>query len=251
MAFTNVQEQNQPKKPQREEWMLLPPTSGLLASMTDPLRKRPSTFSRNNQDVDPDSTVWTETPQEKLQRLADEQAGIKRKKGGKAEEDSEDRARKRIRDDEIRRGVEKHNASVTMLKVFAKRADGQKDTRGKTLLEQHAERDKKGEEPKAIWDHARDMGVTGRLLSEQERGEKIRYVGWFSLQLLAPRSSCGAVLCYAVDAQGRALTIARRRTSTTDSATRSAEHTTCKMHRARTIKSTRETLQKPHFFRLD
>jgi hypothetical protein len=92
--------------------MLLPPTSGLLASMTDPLRKRPSTFSRNNNDVDTDSTVWTETPQEKLQRLADEQAGIKRKKGGKVEDDSEERARKRMRDEEIRRGVEKHNVGL-------------------------------------------------------------------------------------------------------------------------------------------
>lgn len=55
-------------------------------------------------------------------------------------------------------------------------ADGQKDTRGKTLLEQHAARDKKDEEPKAIWDHARDMGVTGRLLSERERSDKIASV---------------------------------------------------------------------------
>jgi len=103
--------------------MLLPPTSGLLASMTDPLRKRPSTFSRTNKDVDTDSTVWTETPQEKMQRLEDEKAGIKRKKGGKTEDDSEESARKRLRDEEIRRGVEKHNVGCCVVGTCAGKSE--------------------------------------------------------------------------------------------------------------------------------
>lgn len=47
--------------------------------------------------------------------------------------------------------------------------------RGKSLLEQHAAKDKKKEDAPAIWDHSRDMGITGRLLSEKERSDKIRY----------------------------------------------------------------------------
>ena len=55
----------------------------------------------------------------------------------------------------------------------------QKQSRGESLLEKHqtskaSKKDK--EEPPMIWDHARDMGVTGRLLNNEERQAKIRYV---------------------------------------------------------------------------
>ena len=55
----------------------------------------------------------------------------------------------------------------------------QKQSRGESLLDKHqsnkaAKKDK--EEPPMIWDHARDMGVTGRLLNNEERQAKIRYV---------------------------------------------------------------------------
>jgi len=68
--------------------------------MTDPLRKRPTTFSRTNKDPgELDSTVWTETPAEKAQRLADERAGIKRKAPGSssAMDDGQDARAKRKR----------------------------------------------------------------------------------------------------------------------------------------------------------
>lgn len=90
--------------------MLVPPSSGILSSV-DPLRKRPTTFSKNTHEVEIDSTVWTETPQEKAQRLADEVAGIKRKKNtrpGEGQGDGES-ARKRMRDEEIRASVDRHN----------------------------------------------------------------------------------------------------------------------------------------------
>ena len=56
---------------------------------------------------------------------------------------------------------------------------GQKQSRGESLLDKHqaskaAKKDK--EEPPAIWDHARDMGVTGRLLNNDERAAKIERV---------------------------------------------------------------------------
>ena len=59
-----------------------------------------------------ENSLWTETPAEKMQRLKDEAAGIKRKKPGNDDE-SVDRERKRIRDEEIRKEVEKHNVRLT------------------------------------------------------------------------------------------------------------------------------------------
>ena len=147
---------------------------------TDPLRKRPTTFSRSNKDVEIDTTAWTETPADKAKRLADEAAGIRKKKGGAVynAEEEEARLRKRARDEEIRRGVDKHTVSLARWshpRHFSCSAHYQASTRGASLLEQHAaKKSKKDEEPAAIWDHARDMGITGRLLSDQERSEKIR-----------------------------------------------------------------------------
>ncbi|CAD6564107.1 MAG: hypothetical protein TREMPRED_003198 [Tremellales sp. Tagirdzhanova-0007] len=159
------EEASRPKKLERQEWMLVPPTSGVLASV-DPLRKRPTTFSRSTKEVNTDSSVWTETPSEKARRIADEVSGIKRKKpirsGEGAGEDETDRARKRQRDRDILEGVERHN----------------KEQRGASLLDKHAKAKAAGKgedkEGPVIWDHDRDMGITGRLLSDQERQAKIR-----------------------------------------------------------------------------
>ncbi|TXT13590.1 hypothetical protein VHUM_00957 [Vanrija humicola] len=153
-----------PKVTQREEWMLVPPSSGSLSSL-DPT-KRPTSFNRTSKAaITPeDQTVWTETPAQKAQRLADEMAGIKRKKDVRPDADEEDaveRKRRRERDREIRRGVEQHNTS----------------TRGASLLEQHQKKkaaSKDEDDFQPIWDREKHMGVTGRLLTDQERSQKIR-----------------------------------------------------------------------------
>lgn len=52
--------------------------------------------------------------------------------------------------------------------------------RGPSLLDQHADKLAKkkqngeDDDAPAIWDHDRDMGVTGRLLTDQERSRKIK-----------------------------------------------------------------------------
>ncbi|WWD20999.1 hypothetical protein CI109_105480 [Kwoniella shandongensis] len=165
----DAEEASKPQVRKREEWMLVPPTSGVLSNV-DPLRKRPTTFSKSTAEPsDIDNTLWTETPAEKAQRIADEVAGVKRKKDKAGErivsyEEEEDERRKRRRDREILQGVEKHTASQ----------------RGPSLLDKHAaklsQKKKEGKEDEApgIWDHDRDMGITGRLLSEQERKAKIK-----------------------------------------------------------------------------
>lgn len=56
-------------------------------------------------------------------------------------------------------------------------ANGQKGSRGASLLEQHQANKKasaEDDEPPAIWDHDKMMGVTGRLLTDQERAKKIK-----------------------------------------------------------------------------
>ncbi|WVQ93392.1 hypothetical protein IAU59_000461 [Kwoniella sp. CBS 9459] len=164
-----AEEKNKPKVPQREEWMLVPPTAGVLSNV-DPLRKRATNFSRTNAEPsDTDHTLWTETPAEKAQRIADEVAGIKRKKDKAGErimsyEEEQEERRKRKREAEIRDEVAKHNTTQ----------------RGPSLLDQHAsklkkkKKDGKDDDAPAIWDHDRDMGITGRLLNDQERSAKIR-----------------------------------------------------------------------------
>jgi hypothetical protein len=42
------------------------------------------------------------------------------------------------------------------------------------LLEKHQKKDNSADEPRAIWDHERDMGITGRLLNNDEREAKIK-----------------------------------------------------------------------------
>ncbi|OCF30574.1 hypothetical protein I316_07775 [Kwoniella heveanensis BCC8398] len=164
-----AEEKIKPKVQQREEWMLVPPSGGVLANV-DPLRKRATNFNRTTTEPsDTDHTLWTETPAEKAQRIADEVAGIKRKKGKAGErimsyEDEQEERRKRKREAEIRDEVAKHNNTQ----------------RGPSLLDQHAsklakkKKDGKDDDAPAIWDHDRDMGITGRLLNDQERSNKIR-----------------------------------------------------------------------------
>lgn len=161
----------------------------------DPLRKRPTTFSRSQRDPSAAesqvSSVWTETPAEKAQRLADELAGVKRDKVPNKEEKKRmveaaaaagsggpgEAGRKRAREEEVRREIERHNVWPELGKDKGCADMAQKTSRGPSLLEKHAAgRDASAEEPKAIWDHDRDMGITGRLLNNEERQQKIKSV---------------------------------------------------------------------------
>ncbi|EED84794.1 predicted protein [Postia placenta Mad-698-R] len=165
-------EASKPKALQREEWMLKPPSSSDLLGSIDPTRlTRPRQFARTSAPArDSDNSLWTETPAERQQRLADEVAGKRRRVTDAAPDPEEEReARKRARHDaEVRRGVEEHTKKV----------------RGGTLIERHAHASAKpkgdgdggdGEEgPPAIWDHARDMALSGRLMDDKSREKAIR-----------------------------------------------------------------------------
>lgn len=100
-----------PPKPQREEWMLVPPKQDDWSARVDPTKLRNRKFntgkgakaapaSKGGGDV---SALWTETPEQKRQRLEDEIMGVKRPaqlvEGG----EEEGRGRGKGRGDEVER----------------------------------------------------------------------------------------------------------------------------------------------------
>ncbi|KAK7038027.1 GPALPP motifs-containing protein [Favolaschia claudopus] len=159
-----VEDAAKPKAPKRDEWMLVPPSSSVLGNL-DPTKLKARQFARTAAPSrDTDSSLWTETPAERQQRLADEVSGKKRRAANSgdavsAEEELEARKRQRV-DEELRREVEAHT----------------RKTRGSALVDMHS-RAGKGEEKdehKAIWDRDRDMGLGGRLMDDDKRTKMIK-----------------------------------------------------------------------------
>lgn len=72
------------KKPQREEWMLLPPKQDDWSARVDPTKIKNRKFNTGKGSKAPNSrggaenTLWTETPEQKRQRLEDEVMGVKK-----------------------------------------------------------------------------------------------------------------------------------------------------------------------------
>ncbi|CAE6451482.1 unnamed protein product [Rhizoctonia solani] len=155
-----------PKALKRDDWMLAPPTSSDLFSSLDPTKLKSRQFSRSTNDKkSAASNLWTETPAERQQRLADEVSGKRKRaeeaaaQGVSATADDEDVAKRRKRDRELRDQIEAHN----------------KSSRGQTLVEMHtpAVQDP-NEAPPGIWDHSRDMALSGRLMDEGSRQKMLK-----------------------------------------------------------------------------
>ncbi|QRW05847.1 hypothetical protein RhiLY_04846 [Ceratobasidium sp. AG-Ba] len=109
-----IEESKQPKALKRDDWMLAPPSSSDLFSSIDPTKLKNRQFSRSTTDKkSAPSNLWTETPQERQQRLADEVSG-KRKRAENAVTagDDEDTIKRRKRDQELKAQVEAHNKST-------------------------------------------------------------------------------------------------------------------------------------------
>ncbi|PIL30844.1 hypothetical protein GSI_07012 [Ganoderma sinense ZZ0214-1] len=167
----HLEEEGKPKAPKREEWMLVPPSSSDLLGSIDPTKmNRPRQFARTAQPSrNTDTSLWTETPAERQQRIADEVAGKRRRAVDvDVTEDAGADSRKRRRyEEEVRRGVEEHTKKV----------------RGASLMQQHertsaakdAEKARNGEqdEPAALWDRDRDMALGGRLVDDKTRNKFI------------------------------------------------------------------------------
>jgi hypothetical protein len=224
-----MQEAGKPKKLQREEWMLVPPSSSDLLGGTschatkeerarvahslppaiDPTKLRPRQFRATAAPAIPTTNnLWTETPAERQQRLADEVSGKRRRaanaEGPVDEEEDADVKLKRRREEQIRREVDEHtvrrrcrftilaylrptSCSLPLsrsIDCFRRRAI-QRKVRGTTLLTQHTAKMKSSRnghdgdddddaKPAAIWEHERDMSVGGRLLDDRERDRLLK-----------------------------------------------------------------------------
>ncbi|RDB27425.1 Adenosine deaminase-like protein [Hypsizygus marmoreus] len=159
-----AEEAAKPKALKRDEWMLVPPTSSDLLGNLDPTKLKARQFSRSTAPAvkKQDNSLWTETPAERQQRLADEVSGKKRRAADpKVEEESDERKRRRMDEDVIRKGVDEYTQK----------------RRGPALMAQHAasgkaepSKDKEG----GIWDHSRDMSLGGRLMDDEKRGKLVR-----------------------------------------------------------------------------
>jgi len=163
-----VEEDSKPKALKRDEWMLKPPEASNIFSSLDTTKLKARQFSRKTDDKITDQTLWTETPAERQQRLADEVTG-KRKRveaaagGNAAAEESLEERKRRRRDKEIQDQVEeytKKNRGQTLLDIHSKAAASSKDT--------------KDSAPAAIWDRDRDMSLTGRLMDERSRSKLVK-----------------------------------------------------------------------------
>ncbi|KAG9080410.1 hypothetical protein FRC06_006621 [Ceratobasidium sp. 370] len=161
-----IEATKQPKALKRDDWMLAPPTSSDLFSSLDPTKLKNRQFSRSTTDKkSAASNLWTETPQERQQRLADEVSG-KRKRAEEAAAqnvsatgDDEDLVKRRKRDRELREQVEAHN----------------KQSRAQSLVAMHAPAAPDPDEaPPGIWDHSRDMALSGRLMDEKSRQKMLK-----------------------------------------------------------------------------
>ncbi|KAF9466931.1 hypothetical protein BDZ94DRAFT_1250113 [Collybia nuda] len=159
-----VEEAAKPKTLKRDEWMLVPPSSSDLLGNLDPTKLKARQFSRSAAPAqkNTDNSLWTETPAERQQRLADEVSGKKRRAVDAKPEEEPAKGKKRRTDEEvIRRGVDEYTQKI----------------RGPALIAQHASSGK-GEDPKdtpsGIWDHSRDMSLGGRLMDDEKRNKLVR-----------------------------------------------------------------------------
>ncbi|KAL8732627.1 MAG: hypothetical protein Q9166_002602 [cf. Caloplaca sp. 2 TL-2023] len=85
ISKTSTEVETSPKPQRREEWMLVPPSNSDWSSRIDPtkLRNRKFNTGKGSKAPPPKSgsgidTIWTETPEQKRQRLQDEMMGVKK-----------------------------------------------------------------------------------------------------------------------------------------------------------------------------
>ena len=93
----------------------------IFSALGDPLKLKARQFARssNTSRMIPNN-LWTETPQERQQRIADEVSGKKRRAANpEPEVEDADSRKKQRRDEEIRRVIDDHNVCIFQTVTFA------------------------------------------------------------------------------------------------------------------------------------
>jgi hypothetical protein len=148
-------EELKPQKAQRDDWMTMPPTQDDLAARLDPTKQRATKFSSGKSSGGGGlSSAWTETPQQKLKRLQDEAMGITTPSNAPAA--AYDSKKSKEEERRARKMREKIDAA-----------------RGKSLVEQHAEKgtgkEKEDDPSRRAFDYEKDMAVIGTANNKQRR----------------------------------------------------------------------------------
>lgn len=152
----------EPAKPKRADWMLVPPSDSDWGSRVDPTKLKNRKFASGKGAKAPAeksgiSAIWTETPEEKRQRLEDEVLGRK-----DAATSSVARKERRPQDEEEQEMIAKR------IRVYNEK------NRGRSLYEEHAGKEGGGKEKeddpsKRGFDREKDMALGGRVGHVQKR----------------------------------------------------------------------------------
>lgn len=148
------------KKPQREEWMLLPPKQDDWSARADPTKLKNRKFNTGKGSKAPaqkgggESALWTETPEQKRQRLADEVMGVKKPAQLGPEEKTDRWKEEEARETERRiREYNERNRSTSLYNEHGKAVPKEKE-----------------DDPSArAFDREKDMGMGMKIGRAQKR----------------------------------------------------------------------------------
>jgi hypothetical protein len=151
-------ERTKTAKPQREEWMLVPPKDSDWGSRVDPTKLKNRKFASGKGAKAPAektgiSAIWTETPEQKRQRLEDEVMGRK--------DPSASAKSKKPRKDDA-------EAEATARRI----AEYNERNRSRSLYDEHKKavpREKEDDPSKRSFDKEKDMGLGGRIGHVQKK----------------------------------------------------------------------------------
>ncbi|KAL8922037.1 MAG: hypothetical protein Q9172_003753, partial [Xanthocarpia lactea] len=157
----------------REEWMLVPPSNSDWSSRIDPTKLRNRKFATGKGAKAPASskgaagggidTIWTETPEQKRQRLQDEMMGVK--KPAQLIDGGEEAEGRRTKEDEAER-----KATERRIREFNERNRGVG-----SLYEEHkkgVQKEKDDDPSKRAFDKEKDMGG-GMKIGHAKRKEMV------------------------------------------------------------------------------
>lgn len=168
-----AQASSEPAKPQRAEWMLAPPSSSDWTGKVDPTKLKNRKFASGKGAAASSNTgggisaIWTETPEQKRQRLEDEVLGRKEKAALITGPTMPDQMKKDAEQEAISRRIREHTKAV----------------RGPSLVERHmdkkegVEREKEDDPSKRAFDREKDMKLDG--LGLKQKSDMIKKAGDF------------------------------------------------------------------------